>query len=93
MAKEITTEAALADLLSRGGVEHPSVTAVPGQHHLDNPDEFWDVVLGSGYRATVDALSPGKRELLRGRVVSELRSGGITALRTDVLFGTVQRPG
>ena len=89
---EITTEAALADLLSRGGVEHADVVAVPGWHHLDHPDSFWDIVLGSGYRATIDALSQEQRDLVRGQVLGELRSGGITSLRTDVIFSTAQRP-
>ena len=53
---EITTPAALADLFSRAGVPHPAVVAAEGQHHLEHPDSFWDVVLGSGYRATIDAL-------------------------------------
>ena len=89
---EITTEAALADLLSRGGVEHADVIAVPGWHHLDHPDSFWDIVLGSGYRATVDALSQEQRDLVRRHVLGELRSGGITSLRTDVIFSMAQRP-
>ena len=89
---EITTEAALADLLSRGGVQHPTVIATPGSHHLDHPDRFWDIVLGSGYRATIDALSQEQHDLIRRRVLSELQSDGITSLRTDVVFGTAQRP-
>ena len=89
---EITTEAALADLLSRGGVEHADIMAVPGWHHLDHPDSFWDIVLGSGYRATVDALSQEQRDLVRRHVLGELRSSGITSLRTDVIFSTAQRP-
>ena len=89
---EITTDAALADLLARGGVEHPDVEAVPGRHHLGHPDRFWDIVLGSGYRATADALSQEQRDLVRRNVLSELRSGGITSLRTDVVFSTARRP-
>jgi ubiquinone/menaquinone biosynthesis C-methylase UbiE len=85
---EITTEAALADLLSRGGVKHPAVMATHGWHHLDHPDRFWDIVLGSGYRATIDALSQEQRDLVRRRVLSELQSDGITSLRTDVVFST-----
>ena len=54
---EITTPEALAGLFSRAGVPRPAVVAAPAQHHLEHPDSFWDVVLGSGYRATVDALS------------------------------------
>jgi SAM-dependent methyltransferase len=89
---EITTEAALTDLLSRGGVKHAAVKAAPARHHLDHPDRFWDIVLGSGYRATIDALSQEQRDLVRGRVLSQLQSDGITSLRTDVVFGTAERP-
>ena len=90
---EITTQAALTDLLARGGVEHPAVRATPGWHHLDHPDRFWDIVLGTGYRATIDALSQEQRGLVRTRLLSRLRSEGITSVRTDVVFSTAQRPG
>jgi len=88
---EITTPAALQDLFSRGGVEDPAALAVTGQHHLDHPDRFWDIVLGSGYRTTIDALSQEQRDLVRGRVRGELRSRSVTALRTDAVFGTARR--
>jgi ubiquinone/menaquinone biosynthesis C-methylase UbiE len=89
---EITTPAALAGLFSRAGVPHPAVVAAPALHHLKHPDSFWDVVLGSGYRATVDALSPAQHDRVRERLLSELRSQKVTALRTDVVFGTAERP-
>jgi len=89
---EITTPTALADLFSRAGVPHPVVAAAPGQHELDNPGRFWDIVLGSGYRATVDALSPGQRDRVRARLLLELRSRNVTTLQTDVVFGTARRP-
>jgi ubiquinone/menaquinone biosynthesis C-methylase UbiE len=89
---EITTPAALAGLLSQAGVPQPAVVAAPGQHRLDHPDRFWDVVLGSGYRATVDALSPKQRDRVRERLLSALRSDEVTSLRTDVVFGTAERP-
>jgi ubiquinone/menaquinone biosynthesis C-methylase UbiE len=90
---EITTPEALAGLFSRADVAHPAVVAAPGEHHLDRPDSFWDIVLGSGYRATVDALSQEQRDRLHERLLSELRSRDVTALRTDVVFGTARRPG
>src|SRR6516162_8830858 len=85
---EITTPQALAGLFARAGVPDPAVVAVPGQHHLDRPDQFWDVVLGSGYRATVDALGPQQRDRLHARLLGELWARDVTALRTDVVFGT-----
>jgi len=90
---EITTPAALAGLFSRAGVPDPDVVAATGQHRLDHPDRFWDVVLGSGYRATVDALSPEQLDRVRESLLAELRSREIALLRTDVVFGTAARPG
>ena len=89
---EIVTPAALAGLFTGAGVPNPVVAAVAGQHHLDHPDRFWDVVLGSGYRATVDALRPEQRDQVRESLLSELRSYEVTSLRTDVVFGTAERP-
>ena len=88
---EITTPAALAGLFSRAGVPRPAVAAEEGRHHLDHPDSFWDVVLGSGYRATVDALTPEQREQVRERLLGGLRSRAVSSLRTDVVFGTARR--
>lgn len=86
---EITTEPALADLLARGGVSGAKVEATAGEYHkLERAEDFWEIVLGSGYRATVDALDPQQREHLRERVVSELNSRRVTSVRNDVVFGT-----
>jgi ubiquinone/menaquinone biosynthesis C-methylase UbiE len=90
---EITTPAALAGLFSRAGVPAPAAVAAAGRHRLDHPDRFWDIVLGSGYRATVDALSPEQRDRVRGSLLAELRAREIVWLRTDVVFGTATRPG
>jgi hypothetical protein len=48
-------------------------------------------VLGSGYRATVDDLVDGQREVLRERLLSALRARSITMVRTDVVFATAHR--
>lgn len=90
---EITTPDALGGLFSRAGVPDPAVAAVTGHHALPDPDSFWDIVLGTGYRATISALSPGQRDLLRDRLLAELRAQAVTVLRTDVVFGTATRAG
>jgi hypothetical protein len=69
-----------------------SAQAVPGTHSLEHPDSFWEVILGSGYRATVDALSREQHDRLRGDVLREMLSRGVTTPRTDVVFGTAERP-
>jgi SAM-dependent methyltransferase len=89
---EITTAPALADLLARAGVGGATVEATAGAHHpLDRADDFWDIVLGSGLRATVDALGDEQRGRLRERVMGELRSRRVTTLRNDVVFASAVR--
>jgi len=88
---KITSPVALEDLLARAGVVPARAQAVSATHQLDHPDSFWDIVLGSGYRSTVDALSPDQRVELRVRLLPELRSRAVTTVQTNVVFGTAER--
>jgi ubiquinone/menaquinone biosynthesis C-methylase UbiE len=89
---EITTASALAELLVRGGISGATVEATSGERHeLERAEDFWDIALGSGYRATVDALGDEQRARLRERVVGELRAHSVMSLRNDVVFGSAVR--
>jgi len=85
---EITTPEALTHLYARAGILDVHVEAVPARHDLASPARFWDIVLGSGYRATVDALGRDEQDVLRESVLTELTSRSVTTLRTDVVYGT-----
>ena len=87
----ITTAAALVELLGGAGVREPAAYAVPGAHWLAEPAAFWDVVLGSGYRATVDALGPEQAERVRDAVIGQLARAGTTMVRVDVVYGVATR--
>ncbi len=88
---EITTPEALAALYARAAVPDAEVEAVPARQDLTSPARFWDVVLGSGYRATVDALDQDQQDVLREDVLTKLSSRSISTLRTDVVFGRAIR--
>jgi ubiquinone/menaquinone biosynthesis C-methylase UbiE len=88
---EITTPEALADLCARAGILDVEVEAVPARHDLASPARFWDVVLGSGYRATVDALGQDQQDVLRQSVLTELSLRRVTTLRTDVVYARAIR--
>ncbi len=75
----------------RRSSRHHRAAGDAGVHRLGAPEEFWDVVLGSGYRATVDDLMADQREALRRRVLGEVRADAVTTLRTDVVYGIAER--
>jgi ubiquinone/menaquinone biosynthesis C-methylase UbiE len=88
---EITTPDALTRLFERAGLTGTTVQTAAGVQHLEQPDDFWDVVLGSGLRATVDALGTADRDALHDRLIARLRSQAVRTLRTDVVYGTADR--
>jgi ubiquinone/menaquinone biosynthesis C-methylase UbiE len=89
---DLTTPEAVKDLFISAAVAGCAVEAVPGVHAIDSPDDFWYVVLGSGYRATVDAMSPDDSAALRNAVLSQLRREDVRVLTTDVVYATAIRP-
>lgn len=87
----VTTPEALASLLRAGGVEEVEVEAVTARHPLPSPEAFWDVVLGTGYRGTVEALTGEARERVRARITEGLRQQRANEFETNVVYGTGRR--
>jgi SAM-dependent methyltransferase len=81
----------LCALLIECGVSDPEAVAEAGWHPLRAPEDWWAIVLGSGYRSTVDALSPLSRERVMTISISEVRRADIRQIRTDVVYGTARR--
>jgi SAM-dependent methyltransferase len=88
---EVTSPEALTALLADGGVGVADVVPVAGRQQLAEPGDFWDVVLGSGYRATVDALDDAEQEAVRTAVLAELRRREVTEIRTDAVLATATK--
>jgi ubiquinone/menaquinone biosynthesis C-methylase UbiE len=90
---QITTPQAVTDLLATASVTDPRAEAVAGVHQIDSPESFWHAVLGSGLRATTDALTVDQCERLRQITLTKLRALDLTALQANVVFATARRPG
>ena len=69
----------------------PTLRRSPPHHDVLRPEEFWDVVFGSGYRGTVDALQPDRQHEVRRQLLHALRAQQITRLRSDVTYATARR--
>jgi ubiquinone/menaquinone biosynthesis C-methylase UbiE len=82
----------LRALLIECGVTDPEVVAEPGIHPLNSPEDWWTIVLGSGYRSTVEALAPSVRERVRGATIEAVRRQKIREIRADVVYAIGRRP-
>ena len=74
-----------------GGTTPAEAEAVSGEQELARPEDFWDIVLGTGYRATVDAMTADQRQALRVRVIDGVRADRIQSVRTDVIHASALR--
>jgi hypothetical protein len=88
---KISEPDSLRALLLECGVSDPEAVAEPGWHPLRVPEDWWTIVLGSGYRSTVDALSPANRERVRTASIDGARRADIRQIRTDVVYATARR--
>jgi SAM-dependent methyltransferase len=90
----ITDPAALAAMLLDAGIRTSDVDveAEPSVQPLQSADDFWTIVLGSGYRATVEQLEPGQRERVRTATIKELADHEVRSVETNVVFALARKP-
>jgi ubiquinone/menaquinone biosynthesis C-methylase UbiE len=81
----------LRALLIECGVSNTEVVAEAGTHPLSSPEDWWTIVLGSGYRSTVEALTPLARERVRVETIEAVRRQKIRDIRTDVVYAIAKR--
>jgi hypothetical protein len=89
----ITDTASVRHLLLDGGVPEGSVEVVGegGSQALRPPEDWWTVVLGSGYRWTVDKLGEEVAARVRQANIDWVSQAGIDAIETNVIYAVATK--
>ena len=87
----VTDETALAQLFQQAGAGTPTVAAEPGTQPLADPQDWWTIVLGTGYRATVQQLSPAQAQRVRTANIEWLHQHHVRELHTNVVYAQSRR--
>ncbi len=88
----ITDPEALRQLLLDAGVPVPEIEPEPAMHPLASPQAWWALVMGSGYRATIDQLDAEGRERVRTANLEFVAQNGIAAIEANVLYALARKP-
>lgn len=88
----VTDAAALSKLFRLGGAATPTVQAEPGVHPLADPEDWWTIVRGTGYRATVLQLDPAAELRVRAACGAWLREHRVRELQTNVVYAQARKP-
>ena len=88
----ITAPEALRRLLLDAGVPAPAIEPERAVHPLASPQAWWALVMGSGYRATIDQLDEEGRERVRTANLEFVAQNGIAAIEANVLYARARKP-
>jgi SAM-dependent methyltransferase len=88
--ERIASPATLEELLRASGVEHANITAESNFHPFSSPNDWWTIVLGTGFRGTIEQLDQAARERVR---VANLESlGEIRAVEVNAVYAVAEKP-
>jgi SAM-dependent methyltransferase len=87
----VTDAAALSQVFDDGGAAAPTVETEPGSHPLATAEDWWTVVLGTGYRATVEQLDLDAAQRVRAAGIGWLSDHDIHELETNVVYARARK--
>ena len=86
----IDSPAGLEELLRASGIENANITPESNLQELATPDDWWTIVLGTGYRSTIEQLDSAARE--RVRIANPESLGNIQSIEVNALYAVAKKP-
>jgi ubiquinone/menaquinone biosynthesis C-methylase UbiE len=79
----------LVELYASSGIAGAQAELVEAAQELDSPDEWWDVVMGTGFRGTVEELDPGDAREVRRANLEAMR--GVSSIDVSAVYATARK--
>lgn len=79
----------LRALLVAAGLPQSEVVPESDSQPVNSPDDWWPMVLGSGYRGTIDQLSEADRERVRAENIEFIHHANIRSIEANVVYAVV----
>jgi hypothetical protein len=74
------------------GITDAEISAESGWQALRSPDDWWTIVLGSGFRWTVEQLGKSAAKQVRRANIEAIRRRNIRAVETNAVYATARKP-
>ena len=88
----INDPAGLRKILNEAGIASPKIIAENRLHPIKSAEDWWTIVLGSGYRGTIEQLTQPERENVKEANLAFIRHENISAVETNVLYALATKP-
>jgi ubiquinone/menaquinone biosynthesis C-methylase UbiE len=87
----ISEPEALRAIFLEAGAEVPDVATDISSHALGSPEDWWPMVLGTGYRGTVEQLDAEARNRVRNGCLDFIRATGVQSVEANVLYASAMK--
>ena len=88
----IDSPASLHGIFDQAGTALPIITREDRLHPINSAEDWWTIVLGSGYRGTVEQLDLPERRKVQEANLTFIRDEKIRAIETNVLYALATKP-
>ena len=82
---------AVSSLLTSAGFERVEAVAESDVQAVNSPDDWWAMIMGSGYRGTVAQLDPADRERVHLANLDFINRTALHSLESNVVYATAQK--
>jgi SAM-dependent methyltransferase len=74
--------------LMAAGLDQVEVVAESGSQAVNSPEDWWAMIMGSGYRGTVEQLSAADRERVRRQNLDFIQRTSLRSIESNVVYAT-----
>lgn len=88
----ISEPSSLRGVLNQAGIQAATVVAEPATHPIASAENWWTMLLGSGYRGTLEQMEPDAVEYVRQANFSFIRNARIREVQANVIYAVADKP-
>jgi len=82
---------AVRSLFVAAGLPEVEVVAESDSQPVNSPEDWWAMIMGSGYRGTVEQLTTPDRERVREENLDFVRRSSVRSLEANVVYATANK--
>jgi len=79
-------------IFNEAGIAPPTIVPENRLHSVNSAEDWWTIVLGSGYRGTIEQLTLAERQKVKEANLAFIRDEKISAVETNVLYAFATKP-
>jgi ubiquinone/menaquinone biosynthesis C-methylase UbiE len=84
--QKINSAAALEGFLKDGNLTNIKIETETGYHQINSSEDWWTMVMGGGYRGTIDLLTPDEFDRVKKAMVNFIDDRDIRRLQFEVIY-------